>query len=375
MRTDVIVDILYSTYIQDYYVFFLLLVSGYFVLVYFLAYILGNIPFIKNIFSKSNFLSVLIMLPIFYGVYKILFNIDYAKFFMEEKLFLILFLSISLLVFVYSGSKQINSDFKSINIINLYRVPIIFILLVTVFYAKNYFDKNYSFINSEIKNEIYQKLRYTKVNNENLYDIARIMTNIYIKSTNNEIAKIDYEKNIIINSFNEQINEYDKKFEELNSRIDNSRKVIDTLEEKYKNKIDLVDVDMDNNKLRLDSIYKEWKSNVENNIVNLDTLVTESKIKLKMLDNNEKLITSFRKELIDNNKDISSLKSNYAVVNNQIVNVDLDTKNNKEKLVTLEKMLDEYKNKIEEMQSELKKLKANDINNIKEDKKVEKSIK
>jgi hypothetical protein len=353
MRTDVIVDILYSTYIQDYYVFFILLVSGYFVLVYFLAYILGHIPFIKNIFFKNTFLSVVILLPIFYGILKILFNIEYATYFMEERLFVILFLSISLLVFVYAGLKQINSDLTFINIVYLYRVPIVFILITTIFYAKNYFDKNYSFINSKIKNDIYHELHYIKVNNERVYDLAQIMTNVYINSTNSEIKKLNYEKNEIINSFNEQINEYDKKFEELNNRIDNSREVIDMLEGKYKNKIDLVDIDMDNNKLRLDSIYKEWKSNVENNIVNLDTLVNESKLKLKMLDNNEKLITNFRKDLLDNNKNISSLKSNYDVLNNQIVNVDKGTKSNKEKLVTLEKNIELNKNRFIKLESKV----------------------
>lgn len=312
MRTDVIVDIVYSAYIQDYFLYFTLITLGYFVVIYFIGYIIGSIPFIKKIFSKTNIVSVLIWLPILIGIYKVIFNVDNANYFLEQYLFMIIFLSMTALTFIYSGTKQLYSDFSFMLFTKLYKFTIITILIICFFYAKNYFTKNYNFIETELRNEVFNDLRNIKINNQSLYRIAKTMSTHYMRSTNKQLRIIDNEKERILLSFEQKMKSYDNKYENLVQLINESRTSIKLMENRYENKIDIVDSEIDNKKLKLDAEYKAWKHNVENNIGELDSLVQKSKNEMKLLDNNKIIINDFKNELAFLNKKIVDINSTIS---------------------------------------------------------------
>lgn len=105
--------------------------------------------------------------------------------------------------------------------------------------------------------------------------------------------------------------------------------MISDLESTYKNKIKIVDKEIDEEKLRLKAIYEEWKNNVKSNINNLDKLSKKYKFEIEALENNKDLITHLQNELKLIERKNSQLNIKLLEVNNLISknHNDIESKN------------------------------------------------
>ena len=296
-KTDKLSNIIYSFYIEDYFIFFTLLLSGYFAISYFTGYLIGKIPYINKVFNFKKFWLYIIIVPIIIIMAKAMFNTDTFNIFLGKYFIVTIIASLTMLIFVYAGTKQLFQQYKIIQFYKDYSLSIIILIVTSVYYY------NYQFINN--KNDAIQLIinkidrEITKLENEPNadYKLAKLIVNYKVEATNRYINNLKIKEQNIINGFNTEMTKYNDKYIGLSNKIDNSNKLISNLELTYENKIKIIDKEIDEEKLRLKAIYEEWKNNVENNINNLDKLSKKYRLEITTLENNKDLITHLQNEL------------------------------------------------------------------------------
>jgi hypothetical protein len=294
---EILNNIIYSSYIKDYFIFFTLLLSGYFAINYFTGYILGKIPYINKMFNFKVFWSYIIITPIIIIMAKALFSNGILNIFLGKYLFITIISSLTILIFVYSGTKQFFKQYKIIQFYKDYSLSIIIIILTNIYYYNSYFIKDKNEAIQVIINKVDSKIKQLKKENNSDYKLAKLIINYKLQATNRYIDKLKIKEQTIINDFNNKISKYDEKYITLSNKIDNSNKLISDLETNYKNKINIIDNQIDEEKLRLEAIYKEWKNNVNNNINHLDKLSKQYKKEIDTLETNKNLIKHFQNKL------------------------------------------------------------------------------
>jgi hypothetical protein len=313
---------------QDYFIFFALLLSGYIAIDYFLGYLIGKIPYINKLFNLKKFLSFLIILPLIIILVKIILNIDSSNIFLEKFLFITIFSSLSTLLFIYAGTKGLlKNDYGLIRLYNDYTFAIIIIIFSSHYYYKTQANNNIDFATKTIKNKIHQEVMYLQNTNDVDYRLSELIVNYYVKSIDSYTNRLERKEKKIINDFNTKIINYDNKYRELSEQITNSNKLITNLEMTYENKIKIVDKEIDEEKLRLKAVYEEWKNNVESNINNLDKLSKKYKLEIEALENNKDLITHLQNELKSIKQKNSQLNIELLKVNDFISQNKNDIKN------------------------------------------------
>jgi hypothetical protein len=339
--SDIVSNIVYSSYIQDYFIFFALLLSGYIAIDYFLGYLIGKIPYINKVFNFKKFLSFLIILPLVIILVKIILNIDSSNIFLEKFLFITIFSSLSTLLFIYAGTKGLlKNDYGLIRLYNDYTFAIVIIIFSSYYYYKTQANNNINSITKSIKNKIHKEMMYLQNTNDVDYRLSELIVNYYVKSIDSYTNRLERKEKKIINDFNTKILNYDNKYIELSEKIVNSNKLITNLELTYENKIKIVDKEIDEEKLRLKAVYEEWKNNVESNINNLDKLSKKYKLEIEILENNKDLITHLQNELKLIKQKNSQLNIELLKVNDLISQNKNDIKN---KDMLLEKLSNDVK--------------------------------
>ena len=376
-QANILDNIIYRSYIEDYFIFFTLLLSGYFVINYFIGYLIGKIPYINNIFNFKKFWLYIISMPIIIVIAKAMFSDDIFNIFLGKYLFVTIIVSLAMLILVYSGTKRLFQQYKIIQFYKDYSLSIIILIAASVYYY------NYQFINN--KNDVIQVLinkidreitRLEKEPNAD-YKLAKLIVSYKVEAINGYINNLKIKEQNIINNFNTKIATYDNRYIDLSNKIDNSNELISNLELTYENKIKIIDKEIDEEKLRLKAIYEEWKNNVENNINNLDKLSKKYKLEIESLESNKDLITHLQNELksirqknsklniellkindlISQNKDVLIKKLSNDIQKNKIT-IDsingISSKNN----ISINNQLKEI-NKIKTIQVQLNKNKKN----------------
>jgi len=376
-QANILDNIIYSSYIEDYFIFFTLLLSGYFVINYFIGYLIGKIPYINNIFNFKKFWLYIISMPIIIVIAKAMFSDDIFNIFLGKYLFVTIIVSLAMLILVYSGTKRLFQQYKIIQFYKDYSLSIIILIAASIYYY------NYQFINN--KNDVIQVLinkidreitRLEKEPNAD-YKLAKLIVSYKVEAINGYINNLKIKEQNIINNFNTKIATYDNRYIDLSNKIDNSNELISNLELTYENKIKIIDKEIDEEKLRLKAIYEEWKNNVENNINNLDKLSKKYKLEIESLESNKDLITHLQNELksirqknsklniellkindlISQNKDVLIKKLSNDIQKNKIT-IDsingISSKNN----ISINNQLKEI-NKIKTIQVQLNKNKKN----------------
>ena len=296
--SDTVRNIVYSAYIQDYYIFFALLLSGYIVINYFLGYLIGKLPYVNKLFIFQRFLSFVVLLPLLIVLVKIIFNIDSANIFLEKFLFISIFSSLSILLFIYAGTRGLlRNDYGIIKLFRDYTLTIIIIALSSHYYYKKYIQYNIYSATRTIKSKILKEMMYLQTSHNADYRLTKLIVNYYVKSIDSYTARLETREREIINNFNVEIENYDNKYNELSKKIIHSNTLITDIEVSYKHKINIVDKEIDEEKLRLKSIYEEWKNNVVNNIDNLDKLSKKYSLEIETLENNKDLFTHLQNKL------------------------------------------------------------------------------
>jgi len=296
--SDIVSNIVYSSYIQDYFIFFALLLIGYITINYFLGYLIGTIPYINKLFNFKKFLSFLVILPLVIILVKIILNIDSSNIFLEKFLFITIFSSLSTLLFIYAGTKGLlKNNYGLIRLYIDYTFAIIIIIFASYYYYKTQANNNINSIIESIKNNIHKEMMYLQNTNDVDYRLSELIVNYYVKSIDSYTNRLERKEQKIINNFNAKITEYDNKYIKLSEKITSSNKLIINLETSYANKIKIVDKEIDEEKLRLKAIYAEWKNNIENNINNLDKLSKQYQLEIDTLEDNKDLIIHLQNEL------------------------------------------------------------------------------
>lgn len=327
---DIVLNIVYSSYIEDYLIYFALLLSGYIAITYFLGYLIGKIPYINKVFNFKKILSFFIILPFVIILVKIILNLDSSNIFLEKFLFITIFLSLSTLLFIYAGTKGLlQNNYGLIRLCIDYIFAINIIILSSLYYYKTQANNNINMVTKLIKNDILKKINYLQDTDDTDYILAKLIVNYYVQSINNYTDKLKKKEKKIINNFNTKIIDYDKRYTELSEKITTSNQLISDLESTYKNKIKIVDKEIDEEKLRLKAIYEEWKNNVKSNINNLDKLSKKYKFEIEALENNKDLITHLQNELKLIERKNSQLNIKLLEVNNLISknHNDIESKN------------------------------------------------
>ncbi len=327
---DIVLNIVYSSYIEDYLIYFALLLSGYIAITYFLGYLIGKIPYINKVFNFKKILSFFIILPFVIILVKIKLNLDSSNIFLEKFLFITIFLSLSTLLFIYAGTKGLlQNNYGLIRLCIDYIFAINIIILSSLYYYKTQANNNINMVTKLIKNDILKKIKYLQDTDDTDYILAKLIVNYYVQSINNYTDKLKKKEKKIINNFNTKIIDYDKRYTELSEKITTSNQLISDLESTYKNKIKIVDKEIDEEKLRLKAIYEEWKNNVKSNINNLDKLSKKYKFEIEALENNKDLITHLQNELKLIERKNSQLNIKLLEVNNLISknHNDIESKN------------------------------------------------
>ncbi len=327
---DIVLNIVYSSYIEDYLICFALLLSGYIAITYFLGYLIGKIPYINKVFNFKKILSFFIILPFVIILVKIILNLDSSNIFLEKFLFITIFLSLSTLLFIYAGTKGLlQNNYGLIRLCIDYIFAINIIILSSLYYYKTQANNNINMVTKLIKNDILKKIKYLQDTDDTDYILAKLIVNYYVQSINNYTDKLKKKEKKIINNFNTKIIDYDKRYTELSEKITTSNQLISDLESTYKNKIKIVDKEIDEEKLRLKAIYEEWKNNVKSNINNLDKLSKKYKFEIEALENNKDLITHLQNELKLIERKNSQLNIKLLEVNNLISknHNDIESKN------------------------------------------------
>jgi len=369
--SDIITNIVYSSYIQDYFIFFALLLSGYIALDYFLGFLIGKIPYVNKLFKFKKFLSFLVILPLLIILIKIILNIDSSSIFLEKFLFITIFSSLSTLLFIYAGTKGLfKNDYGLIRFYKDYTIAIAIVILSSFYYYKTQANNNLNTVSEAIKNNIHKEMMYLQNTNDVDYRLSELIVNYYVKSIDNYTNRLERQEKKIINNFDKKIIDYDNKYIELTEKITNSNKLIANLELTYKNKIKIVDKEIDEEKLRLKSIYEEWKNNVVTNIDNLDKLSKQYKLEIEALNNNKDLITHIQDELKlvkqKNSKlNIELLKINDLISSNND-NINLQTKEIS-KIKTIQIQLNKNKKSIDLIKAEVDRINKLAIEKEKQD--------
>jgi len=317
--SDTVRNIVYSAYIQDYYIFFALLLSGYIVINYFLGYLIGKLPYVNKLFIFQRFLSFVVLLPLLIILVKIIFNIDSANIFLDKFLFITLFSSLSILLFIYAGTKGLlRNDYGIIELFRDYTFTIVIIALSSHYYYKKYIQYNIYSATRTIKSKILKEMMYLQTSHNADYRLTRLIVNYYVKSIDSYTARLETREREIINNFNVEIENYDNKYNELSKKIIHSNTLITDIEVSYKHKINIVDKEIDEEKLRLKSIYEEWKNNVVNNINNLDKLSKKYSLEIETLENNKDLFTHLQNKLKLIKQKSSTVNIKFLKVNDLI---------------------------------------------------------
>lgn len=327
---DIVLNIVYSSYIEDYLICFALLLSGYIAITYFLGYLIGKIPYINKVFNFKKILSFFIILPFVIILVKIILNLDSSNIFLEKFLFITIFLSLSTLLFIYAGTKGLSqNNYGLIRLCIDYTFAINIIILSSLYYYKTQANNNINRVTKSIKNNILKEIKYLQATNDTDYILAKSIVNYYVQSINNYTDRLEKKEKKIINNFNATITDYDNKYIELSEKITTSNQLITDLELTYKNKIKIVDKEIDEEKLRLKAIYEEWKNNVKSNINNLDKLSKKYKFEIEALENNKDLITHLQNELKSIERKNSQLNIKLLKVNDLISknHNDIESKN------------------------------------------------
>lgn len=327
---DIVLNIVYSSYIEDYLICFALLLSGYIAITYFLGYLIGKIPYINKVFNFKKILSFFIILPFVIILVKIILNLDSSNIFLEKFLFITIFLSLSTLLFIYAGTKGLSqNNYGLIRLCIDYTFAINIIILSSLYYYKTQANNNINRVTKSIKNNILKEIKYLQATNDTDYILAKSIVNYYVQSINNYTDRLEKKEKKIINNFNATITDYNNKYIELSEKITTSNQLITDLELTYKNKIKIVDKEIDEEKLRLKAIYEEWKNNVKSNINNLDKLSKKYKFEIEALENNKDLITHLQNELKSIERKNSQLNIKLLKVNDLISknHNDIESKN------------------------------------------------
>lgn len=327
---DIVLNIVYSSYIEDYLICFALLLSGYIAITYFLGYLIGKIPYINKVFNFKKILSFFIILPFVIILVKIILNLDSSNIFLEKFLFITIFLSLSTLLFIYAGTKGLSqNNYGLIRLCIDYTFAINIIILSSLYYYKTQANNNINRVTKSIKNDILKEIKYLQATNDTDYILTKSIVNYYVQSINNYTDRLEKKEKKIINNFNATITDYDNKYIELSEKITTSNQLITDLELTYKNKIKIVDKEIDEEKLRLKAIYEEWKNNVKSNINNLDKLSKKYKFEIEALENNKDLITHLQNELKSIERKNSQLNIKLLKVNDLISknHNDIESKN------------------------------------------------
>lgn len=331
-QTDTLSNIIYSSYIEDYFIFFALLLSGYFAINYFTGYLIGKIPYINNVFNFKKFWLYIIIVPIIIIMAKAMFSTDTFNIFLGKYLFVTIIASLTMLILVYAGTKQLFQQYKIIQFYKDYSLSIIILILTSIYYYNYQFINNKNNVTQVIINNIDREITLLENEPNADYKLAKLIVNYKVEATNRYINNLKIKEQNIINDFNIKIAKYDDKHIDLSNKIDNSNKLISNLELTYENKIKIVDKEIDEEKLRLKSIYKEWENNVENNINNLDKLSKKYRLEITTLENNKDLITHLQNELKLIKQKNSQLNIELLKIND-LISHNKDTIKNKDILI------------------------------------------
>ena len=345
--SDTITNIVYSSYLQDYYIFFALLLSGYIAIVYFLGYLLGKIPYLNRLFNYKKFLTFLIILPLLIILVKLLLLQDGTNIFLEKFLFITIFTSFFILLFVYAGTKKLlKNNYGLIRFYNDYTFAIVVIIFSSYYYYKTQAISNLNYASKIIKNNIHKEMIQLQNINGIDYRLSKLIVNYYVKSIDNYTNTLAIKEKKIIDDFNSKIINYDNQYILLSENIISTNKLIVNLETSYKNKIRLVDNDIDEEKLRLKSIYQEWKNNVITSIGNLEKLSNKYSLEIKTLENNKDLLAHLQKKLKQTKEKNIQLNMKLLKVNDLISQNKTNINSQKEFAKKLSK---EIKNDIEKI--------------------------
>lgn len=299
---DVVTEIVNSTYMHEYYMLFLLMIIGYFTIDYFAGYITGKIHFVKKIFNYRKTLSVLIILPIFIDAISVIYSLVSTDLGAEEFMFTSIWASVSSMLFIYAGSKQHFE--KSYDIKKLfadYAYPIGIISFVSIVYIFAYLPNDRSELQKEIRTKINEKRRL--LGNKEDFELANMVVSHLAKETEQLTAKLKDKQQSIIEDMNNRIASNEAKYVSLTENIDAAQSNLESLNQNYKQKILIVDTEIDEEKLRLKEIYKEWQNNIDKEILEINSRVDESGIGNKldslahMLSKQEQLIKKRRQTI------------------------------------------------------------------------------
>lgn len=331
-QTDTLSNIIYSSYIEDFFIFFALLLSGYFAINYFTGYLIGKIPYINKVFNFKKFWLYIIIVPIIIIMAKAMFSADTFNIYLGKYLFVTIIASLTMLILIYAGTKQLFQQYKIIQFYKDYSLSIIILIATSIYYYNYQFVNDKNDVIQDIINNIDREITQLEKEPNADYKLAKLIVNYKVEAINRYINNLKIKEQNIINSFNMEIVKYDDKYIDLSNKIDNSNKLISNLEVTYENKIKIADKEIDEEKLRLKSIYEEWKNNVENNINNLDKLSKKYRLEITTLENNKDLITYLQNELKLIKQKNSQLNIELLKIND-LISHNKDTIKNKDILI------------------------------------------
>jgi hypothetical protein len=167
--SDSMTHIVFSSYLQDYYIFFFLLLSGYIAIYYFLGYLFACIPYINKAFNFQKSLAFLVISPLLIILVKSLLLESSINIFLEKNLFITILFSLSILVFVYAGTKKLfnNEEYGLIKFYNDYALAIVIIIFSSYYYYKTQANNNIDFATQKIQNKIHKDMRYLQTSKKN----------------------------------------------------------------------------------------------------------------------------------------------------------------------------------------------------------------
>lgn len=220
----IIIDIVHSTYMQNYLIAFTVFSLGCIAACYLLGNVLGKFPVINKIFTSTFLTNLIILIPTIVIIKSMIFKSGAYALVLERNLFLIIISTALLLILVFNARRQIfgQDDFSK-----LHSLPILLLMVMIIFYFKTTYSKDVNRISANIRQEI-EKLQHE---NAKGIDIAKLVVEHYTLASHEKIQEFQKEQE-------KTIANYDKKFDEYNDRLKQSDSILKDLKNKYQTEQD-----------------------------------------------------------------------------------------------------------------------------------------
>jgi len=304
----------------EYYlnILIVLLLIGYFTVNYFIGYSIGKIQYINKVFNFKKFWLYVIFLPLIITIIIAIFSSDTFSIVLGKYLFTTIIASLTILMLVFAGTKQLIKQYKIVKFYNEYGLAIIILIITSIYYYNYQFVKNKNVIVEVVINNVsIDTIQYKNERKE--------ATKKYIKS-------LKEKEEDIINNFDKLSKQYKNEINILEENKDLIKTFYDELNDIKEKNVQLTNelLKVNENLTINESKNKKNYNHIQLILNNLNQInTTISTINLTNIKNKDKIISQQRDidkikyiqlRLSKNDKNYKQLKKELNIVNKKIKN-------------------------------------------------------